>query len=1107
MGFAEARHFWLFRPLQRDLERWRSVLTPSNGQATRWFAADGGSEVNEGDGIFFVGTNGTIDGIGYVQAQPSRTKPADLIGHILYVDEITWASGGLTADVLNPRGVEPPHLDMAAGAIRKAPAGAAFNEIVSLLLSTQTNQQNVQLAAQRIPDDVLRQLGSPPSTKLARRILERAGEVNAGHGLLSSTRLLLGAVDVALKLPATDGSPEEDAAAVRAFGSVVQKFARAFEALRYDYQTKSAHGAQTGSGELTQNGAQILFNAVRRDGAVARLSARGIIDVLLEDRETNHVKRLQEHVAPVSVLRKEYQVALADTEVTVLVGTKSSAYQPVAWTGNDNPWALGLVDRLGAHAEASAFAALAISPDLKPPLAVGVFGNWGAGKSFFLRLVHEKIERLASQSFREGSVSFVQQIAQIRFNAWHYVDSNLWPSLVDHIFTQLDFALRDDVTDRQSALFESLSTARQLTVEAAQRLASMRQEQKLAAARLLESQTALEKARSSAARSPAVFWGAVQMELIGALKSEQASIDEAAEKLGLRDAAKDAKLLNDAVQELKSESGKAKAFSIGLRNQIGSWPVMLLFVALICAIPVAMEAVKELLRVVLPQFDSMWQTINYITTSIGGVFVASAAALGWATRRVRAAISTIEKAGVALETAIQTAVQAEAEQTDLARSEVSKATAAVEESRALFASSTERLTEANREYNASSGRARLLQFVREQVQGQKYSRQTGLIAAIRRDFEELAAAMVPTQDAARSEVSASESAEVLALADRLENGELLTKEEADRLRAGAIPNAASTGKTVDRIILYIDDLDRCPPDKVAEVLQAIHLLLSFPLFVVFVAVDVRWVNEALVRQYPMLQPRLPAPEVEKGSLASPHDYLEKIFQVPYWVRPMSSEASLSLLQDRIQRHRPRDATIRGVDMREHYDAILPSEGSTSTQVKPQTNAKGEGEVAAEAVPSSTELARHLEISEEESAFMLKLAPYAGSSPRRMLRFLNVVQVIKAAKLAGDSDSFTLGTSYAILLCVAISTGAPSLYTSFQQWLQKQARDVPLDASQYDRLSGELVALSEAEAQSLTGAVREYLALESGVKVATLLQYALLVSRFTFDGARCQAMDS
>jgi len=45
-----------------------------------------------------------------------------------------------------------------------------------------------------------------------------------------------------------------------------------------------------------------------------------------------------------------------------------------------------------------------------------------------------------------------------------------------------------------------------------------------------------------------------------------------------------------------------------------------------------------------------------------------------------------------------------------------------------------------------------------------------------------------------------------------------------------------------RIVLYIDDGDRCPPDKVVEVLQAVHMLLAFRLFV---AVDVRWVATSL----------------------------------------------------------------------------------------------------------------------------------------------------------------------------------------------------------------------------------------------------------------------
>ena len=82
-----------------------------------------------------------------------------------------------------------------------------------------------------------------------------------------------------------------------------------------------------------------------------------------------------------------------------------------------------------------------------------------------------------------------------------------------------------------------------------------------------------------------------------------------------------------------------------------------------------------------------------------------------------------------------------------------------------------------------------------------YRRHLGLMAVIRRDFEDLI--------------------------KRLQEGQI------------------NPAKRVDRIILYLDDLDRLPAEKVIDVLQAVHLLLTFPLFVVVVCVDPRWLLHAL----------------------------------------------------------------------------------------------------------------------------------------------------------------------------------------------------------------------------------------------------------------------
>ena len=100
-------------------------------------------------------------------------------------------------------------------------------------------------------------------------------------------------------------------------------------------------------------------------------------------------------------------------------------------------------------------------------------------------------------------------------------------------------------------------------------------------------------------------------------------------------------------------------------------------------------------------------------------------------------------------------------------------------------------------------------------------------------------------------------------------------------QAAQSPSAAGESKGeagVDRIILFIDDLDRCPENIVVDVLQAVHLLLAFPLFVVVVAVDSRWLLHSL-RQHSQ------ALADDDVDVASPVNYLEKIFQIPFRLRP------------------------------------------------------------------------------------------------------------------------------------------------------------------------------------------------------------------------------
>ena len=69
-----------------------------------------------------------------------------------------------------------------------------------------------------------------------------------------------------------------------------------------------------------------------------------------------------------------------------------------------------------------------------------------------------------------------------------------------------------------------------------------------------------------------------------------------------------------------------------------------------------------------------------------------------------------------------------------------------------------------------------------------------------------------------------------------------------------------------------------------QVLQAVHLLLSFPIFVVVVAVDARRLAQSLEAEYPGLLGEDEASDAAPG--ATPSDYLEKIFQIPFTVAPL-----------------------------------------------------------------------------------------------------------------------------------------------------------------------------------------------------------------------------
>jgi hypothetical protein len=95
-------------------------------------------------------------------------------------------------------------------------------------------------------------------------------------------------------------------------------------------------------------------------------------------------------------------------------------------------------DLLDIQDEVDALCSVIAAKTVRPPLSIGLFGDWGSGKSFFMGKMIERIELLARVSEAAGGdSSFCARVVQIRFNAWHYSDADLWASLVSTIFEEL----------------------------------------------------------------------------------------------------------------------------------------------------------------------------------------------------------------------------------------------------------------------------------------------------------------------------------------------------------------------------------------------------------------------------------------------------------------------------------------------------------------------------------------------------------------------------------------------------------------------------------------------------------------------------------------------
>lgn len=663
-------------------------------------------------------------------------------------------------------------------------------------------------------------------------------------------------------------------------------------------------------------------------------------------------------------------------------------------------------DSLDIEPHVRALGLLVTSKVLKPPLAVGLFGDWGSGKTYFMRALRQEVDRLTRQARDSGlpqrELPVYRNIAQIEFNAWHFVDADLWASLADYIFANLrirDGELPHEVSRRRDLYVAKLS-------EQGAAIRQVETERQHLQARISMSSKELEQVRSQARHQLGVEQQT--RAVLAVSPGLRSDVEELSVRLGLPEVGRSVADLDDALGRARDATrGAASTFAV-LSGRFGTgWSLL---------------AVGALLLGPLVLWLTSFVDVDVIQQAAATVAGFIGAVAAWVRIATGAANHTLKRIGdlaVALEQEVERNPVVEQRRNaleDLRREEERLAAEEAELRKALA-----KVEQALRELSPAK---LLADFILSRNDSDDYRKHLGLASLIRRDFEALAEHIdefnvsleQPPPDAEGPGAGDGEAV----VGGRVGAGAEDQTEEASGPVRTALDSPPEAQYHVNRIVLYIDDLDRCPPETVAKVLQAVHLLLAFPLFVVVVGVDARWLSRSLTKHYEGLLDS--AERDDDDGSATPQDYLEKIFQIPFWLRPMPLDATgrlLDALTEAQASAAPREGgegaedggevgDAQPVDGPDHLGGPDSGQGSgyragsqhppTTTEARengPPSPSGASGTETTDGRPAYELRISSTEVTQAERDFMQELRPMLGRSPRSLTRYVNIFRLLKA----------------------------------------------------------------------------------------------------------------
>jgi predicted KAP-like P-loop ATPase len=724
-------------------------------------------------------------------------------------------------------------------------------------------------------------------------------------------------------------------------------------------------------------------------------------------------------------------------------------------------------DHLNVESMACRLAELIAHRDTKLPLAVGLFGNWGSGKSHFMNLMDRNIQKLAQETPEDwrlhiehpdtllrpdplGQGPWCQAVVPIYFNAWHYVDTNLWASLVSQIFDSLFVHLHQH---SESNALEELQKQLELASGAT---AHATDEVLLAEAATQRADINLKEAGKGFLRLllPSVEPDELKQKVTELLGKEQVETVEQ---------------LNNALNEARSLVKRVQMFWNVLWNskerkfKITYFFVAVLIVPILTYFAVDLTSLKE----------SISKGIVELLTGISALLLWTRPILTECSNQLKPLEKWLE--------------ESKKEQKDK-----------IEEANNRLKEAKARENQLREEVESLSPEKRLLRFIEQRGQSSDYRGQLGLVSLARRDFQELSN-IFATKEERKATITLLEksykdeeekeakekkaAAKVGATTEEVATAKKKEAEAAKVKKAVAneiekIKKIQQLSKPVDRIVLFVDDLDRCQPEKVVDVLQAVHLLLTFPLFAVVVGVDQRCLRQSLQMQFKGLLVSDMESKQENGQEKIPHkdehldlatslDYLEKIFHIPFHLPTMDENGFGNLIEKLTELPNYKSEPESETELFNTPPNMEKMEGDEKTVNEPkQPSEKAasnrlEDNYAAKITPSINTVSLEPVIGIitlyrwERDA--LKDYHFLIHTPRGAKRLLNTYQLVRAGIPKNEwgifcGDRIWNGEFRLAMLLLAAAAGYPAVARKWFDVLRKNTTPTEFDVSKEDIVS-------------------------------------------------------